>query len=141
MDLPQGLALALSLVGAWPVFKGGFLGLSLWSRAKRLRGLRQERDFLVALKTSESKLCVYLLGSLLVVTLALGVTMMTRWLAFYPETEKYVLVVDWLVGFFVYMYSAHKLGTLQRLKKFENSIERLNRQIAKLEGVQTDVKS
>lgn len=131
----ENIGIALAVVGAWPVFKGWFLNIWSWNRSRKLTRLHRERDFLVSINNSDRELFVFLLTSVLVVTAMLGASLLFHGVAIDSDGEKLVHLSDWLLGFAIYMFSVFRLGQLQRLKKFEVTIEKLDAEIRKLELV------
>ncbi len=63
----------------------------------------------------------------------LGAALLFHAVAIDPNGEKLAHLSDWVLGFAIYMFSVYRLGQLQRLKKFETTVGKLDAEIKKLE--------
>jgi hypothetical protein len=120
-------------IGSLPVFKGYVV--SAWSinSVWKLRRLRRERDLLTRLQNSDRELISFLLTSILVAIALLGGSLMFHGAGVGPNTRDIIPLSDWAVGFLIYMFCVNRLGKINRLKKFEETLMRLDAEIAKLE--------
>ncbi|PXX35167.1 MULTISPECIES: hypothetical protein [Burkholderia] len=131
----ENLGLLLGLigaVGAIPVFKGYFVGALTSNSSRKLNKLREERAFFVRLNASPNDVAIYLVKGVLIAMSIIGVSMMFHGMPS-PDSATHIALVDTVGGFAVYMIAIWRLGKINRLAKFERTLDALDRQIARLE--------
>lgn len=131
----ENIGVALALIGAWPVFKGWFFNFWSWNRKRKLSRLCLERDLIVSLKNSDRALIVFSVTTFLVVTAMLGISLLFHAIGADPKGKNFIFLIDWMLGLSIYIFSLYRLGQLNRVKKFDNTMAKLNRDIRKLESI------
>jgi len=120
-------------IGSVPVFKGYVLGAWSMNSTWKLRRLRREHDLLIKLQNSDRELFSFLLTSILAAIALLGASLMFHGAGVGPNTRDIIPFSDWVVGFLIYMFCVNRLGKINRLERFEETMVRLDAEIEKLE--------
>ncbi|MGS0896121.1 hypothetical protein ACVBGC_26850 [Burkholderia stagnalis] len=122
----------IGAVGAIPVFKGYYIGALTSNNTRKLRKLRDERAFFVRLQASTMETAVYLVQGVLIVLAIIGASMMFSAI---PGNDgaTFVPLSNATSGFAIYMVAIWRLGKLNRLAKFERTLDMLDREIERLE--------
>jgi len=84
------------------------------------------------LNASAADVAIYLVKGVLIVLAIIGVSMMFHGMPG-PNSPTDIMLVDWAGGFAIYMVSSWRLGKLNRLAKFERTLDALDQEIARLE--------
>jgi len=130
-----GLVIGIaSLLGSLPAYKGYLMGASALKGSWQLTRLRNELQLLTKLKDSEHELTYFLAVSVLVPIALLGVSLVFHAAASLPADGGLGPLSDWLIGSMVYIFCAYRLGKINRLRKFDENIERLQSEITVLEA-------
>jgi hypothetical protein len=123
----------IGAVGAIPVFRGYFVGALTYSNSRKLRKLREERDFFVRLNGSGKDVAIYVFNGVLTSLAVLGASLMFHGIEGNPDGVSYVALSDAICGFCIYMVAIWRLGKINRLMRFDKTIKLLDEQIARLE--------
>lgn len=126
------ISLFLSLLTALPLFKGWVVNFSNWKTSRKVTALIKERNLLWTLKHSLSDLIVFSISTVMIVALLAGALILFNSIGFAHGFIQYSL------GAGIYLFSAYRLGQLNRLKRFQKSLEKLDLEIAKLENLGKD---
>ncbi|MCD5361066.1 hypothetical protein [Chromobacterium aquaticum] len=130
----ENLSLALGVLGAWSFFKGSYYNIWTWSRNNKVVRLTKEKEFFISLKKSDRDLFIFVSSSAFAIAFMVGVALMFHSAGMDPGGEKIIHFTDWLFGFGIYMLSTFRMGQLNRLRKFDQTVQKIDAQLKKLQG-------
>jgi hypothetical protein len=128
----ENIAIALGIVGAWPVFKGSASFLTSWNRSRAITSVEKEIAFIRRVKESDRELYVFLFSYVFIITAMISMTIMFDMVSFDEQGRKINMVFRFILGGAAYFFSVYVLGCITRIRNAERTIARLKEKLSKL---------
>lgn len=128
------IVLIVGLVATIPVYMGWFKGALSWHRRRKIDKLKKEKEFLSRLKSSDREFLGWLLHSLLLVVTVFCVALMFRGVEVDSSGTTLVASLHWILGGAAYYFAVSALGTYNRLRNFDNTVQKIDAQIKGMGG-------
>ena len=131
----ENIGLILGIIGAIPVFKGGFIYLTSWNKRRKMAAIEKEILLITKLSESDRELYLFLFRSVFAVTAFLAISIMLTGITDTGAGQKLYTGLQFVNGTIAYLISLYTLGYMKRVRSAKKVVAALQAKLDKLKAL------
>lgn len=128
----ENIGLTLGIIGAIPVFKGGFIYLTSWNKRRKAAAIEKEILLITKLRDSDRELYLFLFRSVFAVTAFMSMSIMLTAITATEMKEMLYTGLQFVNGTIAYLISVYTLGYMKRVRNSTKALAALQTKLDKL---------
>ncbi|TVO96282.1 hypothetical protein [Shewanella algae] len=125
MTVDRWLAI-IALIATIPIYKGWISSLLQWNKSRQVKSLKRQLEIYEKLKNDQSYFTIWATQTIILAIALVAAALMFNGVAVYKDGQGMAYGFISMASTVAYLFSVYKLGQLNKLKNYEQTIETLN---------------